>query len=136
PDGGDLAIVTAPAEVTIDAENRQLELPAGRYVRMVISDTGCGMDEEVLEHLFEPFFTTKDVNQGTGLGLASVYGIVKQHGGDVQVDSRPGGGSCFTIFLPAATDRISAEALSGRGPDRQYAAGPGQLTGPPYPHQQ
>ncbi|MFP4445866.1 MAG: PAS domain S-box protein, partial [Desulfosudaceae bacterium] len=79
PDGGDLAIVTAPAEVTIDAENRQLELPAGRYVRMVISDTGCGMDEEVLEHLFEPFFTTKDVNQGTGLGLASVYGIVKQH---------------------------------------------------------
>jgi len=125
PDGGDLTIMTAAEELKNGESRPPLELPAGWYVRLRVIDTGCGMDEEVLEHLFEPFFTTKDVNQGTGLGLASVYGIVKQHGGDVQVNSRPGEGSSFTIFLPAATDRISAEAPSGRDTDRQYAAGPG-----------
>jgi len=72
----------------------------GDYVKLVLSDTGCGMPGEVLQHLFEPFFTTKEIGQGTGLGLATVYGIVKQNEGFIQVSSQPGHGSRFEIFLP------------------------------------
>jgi two-component system, cell cycle sensor histidine kinase and response regulator CckA len=74
--------------------------PEGKYVRVSVSDTGVGMSEEVRAKIFEPFFTTKDVGQGTGLGLAVVYGVARAHGGWVNCTSSPGLGSRFDVFLP------------------------------------
>ena len=80
---------------------RDVSVEPGTYVEVAVRDTGAGMDRETLTHLFEPFFTTKDVGRGTGLGLASVYGIVKQSGGYVFAESSPGQGACFRIVFPA-----------------------------------
>ncbi len=102
--GGSLSISTAAVELGEDEIDPLTPLPAGCYVRLKFEDTGCGMDEFVLENIFEPFYTTKEDDQGTGLGLATVYGIVKQHGGEVLVSSRPGQGSTFTVLLPVAGD--------------------------------
>jgi len=102
PRGGRLTIATAERDVDSLYARRVREARAGHFVTFRVSDTGTGMTRETLAHIFEPFFTTKDVGKGTGLGLATVYGIVKQHQGWVEVETREGAGSTFTIFLPAS----------------------------------
>ncbi|HDQ41384.1 MAG TPA: PAS domain S-box protein [Desulfonatronum sp.] len=97
---GVLTIQTANTALNKPMRFKQEDLPAGEYVLLTVSDTGCGMDMETQEQIFEPFFTTKDVGQGTGLGLATVFGIVKQNHGVVTVSSKPGQGTEFSIYLP------------------------------------
>ncbi len=103
PRGGKITIATAA--VRLDEGYRQQRLPVtpGDYVKLAVSDNGVGMNEEISGHIFEPFFTTKAVGKGTGLGLATVYGIVKQSGGDILVSSEPGCGTMFTVYLPLTT---------------------------------
>ncbi len=99
-DGGQVTVGTSLREVTPDMERRPADMPPGRYAVLSVSDNGAGMDPETLTHLFEPFFTTKEHGKGTGLGLALVYGVVQQSGGFITVNSAPGEGSTFEIFLP------------------------------------
>lgn len=105
PNGGILELKTE--NVTHEIFSRKVfGLKPGRYVHLAVKDTGTGMDRKTLERIFEPFFTTKAVGKGTGLGLASVYGIVKAHGGFVDVESEAGRGSTFHVYLPATNERI------------------------------
>jgi CheY-like chemotaxis protein len=98
PTGGKLTIELSNADVADGADGA---LP-GRYVRVVVADTGLGLDPGVREHLFEPFFTTKELGKGTGLGLATTYGIVEQSGGFIRVESEPGRGTRFEVYFPAS----------------------------------
>src|SRR4051812_20636009 len=98
PQGGELILTTSNRHSAVGEE------PAGPQVQLTVRDTGCGMDAEARSHLFEPFFTTKSVGKGTGLGLATAYGIVAQCGGCIRVDSGPGLGSTFTVLLPRYQD--------------------------------
>lgn len=100
PQGGRLTLKTALPEFKESRNTRFGLAPPGDYVRLVVQDTGAGMDEATQAHVFEPFFTTKEVGKGTGLGLSTVYGIVKQSGGYLDLESSPGAGSTFTIYLP------------------------------------
>ena len=104
PGGGNLDLKTENC-VFGEAEPRPVGMAAGRYVKISVSDNGIGMDNQTLERVFEPFFTTKPKTEGTGLGLASAYGIIKNHGGSIHVASEPGKGTTFTIYVPATERR-------------------------------
>lgn len=109
PQGGRITMETANVEITAD-EGRDIDLPPGQYVMLKVTDTGHGMDAATLSHIFEPFFTTKPMGKGTGLGLATVYGIVKQSGGGIRVESEADRGSVFRVYLPAVEGESGAPA--------------------------
>jgi PAS domain S-box-containing protein len=108
PEGGDLFLETKNISRD-DVFDKPFEPVLGRYVLLSIRDTGAGMDKKTMEHIFEPFFTTKDLGKGTGLGLASVYGIINGHGGYIHVDSTLDHGTTFTIYLPAINADVGRE---------------------------
>jgi two-component system, cell cycle sensor histidine kinase and response regulator CckA len=116
PNGGKLVIETANVDLDVAYEREHPALKAGRYVMVAVSDTGAGMSEDVKAHLFEPFFTTKPKGRGTGLGLATTYGAIKQSGGDIQLYSELGRGSTFRIYLPR-TLQIPKVSQSRPSPD-------------------
>jgi len=119
PDGGDIYIQTENVYLGDDF-CAPFEVPAGNYVKASVTDTGFGISDDIIERIFEPFFTTKDVGKGTGLGLASAYGIIKNHNGIIRVFSELGNGTTFNIYLPSSDDKnaqdhqISSKMLKGQ----------------------
>jgi PAS domain S-box-containing protein len=110
PKGGSVSITTNVVEFDSEVVKLNSERRMGRFVSLSVSDTGVGMDEGTLKRIFEPFFTTKEVGKGTGLGLPTVYGIIKQHQGWIEVSSRPDQGSTFEVYLPAKTESVAPSA--------------------------
>jgi CheY-like chemotaxis protein len=104
PDDGRLEIATSNVVIDAAAARASPNLAPGAYVMVRVTDTGAGMDPEIAARAFEPFFTTKEVGRGTGLGLSQVYGFIKQSGGHVVIDSNPGAGTTFRLFLPRCND--------------------------------
>jgi PAS domain S-box-containing protein len=114
PQGGLMTLETGPAVLDEAFVGTHPGSSRGAHVRLSIHDTGCGMTADVLSHLFEPFFTTKEPGRGTGLGLSTVYGIVKQHRGYIDVQSEPGQGSTFAVYLPRVDAKPAAERTASR----------------------
>jgi CheY-like chemotaxis protein len=106
PEGGKLYIKTDAFSLTDNKNAESVQLPPGRYVRVYVTDTGMGIEPAVRDRIFEPFFTTKEVGKGTGLGLAMVYGIIRNHGGHITVHSKQGLGTTMVICFPAAEGLI------------------------------
>jgi signal transduction histidine kinase/ActR/RegA family two-component response regulator len=120
PAGGDLILKTANVTHK-DIEAKLYDPKPGNYVQLTVTDTGIGMDKEIVERIFDPFFTTKAMGRGTGLGLASAYGIIKGHGGYIDVESKKGQGTAFSIYLPASEKELQGvvktaeEVIKGTG---------------------
>lgn len=108
PEGGELSIRTTKEKLS-PAEAKAFETSPGDYVKIAVSDTGVGMDHETLTRIFEPFFTTRSQQGGTGLGLASSYGIIRNHGGAIHAYSEPGKGSTFSIYLPSSLGKVTEQ---------------------------
>ncbi len=114
PDGGELLIATENLHLDEAAEFNRTLLPAGEYVKLSIRDSGKGIAENIQDKVFEPFFTTKDIGHGTGLGLSMVYGVIKQTGGHIALESEAGKGACFNIFLPRTKEKAPQIKRDGR----------------------
>ena len=124
PEGGRLLLSATNLDIDLSYASMLPELAPGAYVLVKVSDTGCGMPPEIIERIFDPFFTTKGLGKGTGLGLSTVHGIVKSHGGMLKVESVPGAGTTFQIYLPAAVQKEeTVEAAAADAPP----AGQGEL---------
>jgi CheY-like chemotaxis protein len=120
PSGGDIFLETENVTLKEEGWDKPYALKQGPYVKVAVADTGVGMDQDTLERIFEPFYTTKEVSRGTGLGLASAYGIIKNHNGMIEVTSEKSQGTTFTIYLPKSAKDFLEEksaieqAIKGR----------------------
>jgi PAS domain S-box-containing protein len=121
-EGGVLEVSLSDVDLDADFAKQHPDVKPGKFIRLIVSDTGYGMSPEVSERIFDPFFTTKKMGQGTGMGLSVVHGIVKSHGGTIIVESSPGKGSAFSVFLPAieseVTDQVDQAQLALTGNER------------------
>jgi signal transduction histidine kinase len=127
PEGGCLTLRTAALMVDAAYARRHEEARPGAFVCLQVSDTGCGMSAEVQARLFEPFFTTKKTSKSAGLGLASVYGLVKQHGGWIEVSSQPGSGTTMTVFFPCGPSASAPKKEGGEVCETEAGAADGTV---------